>query len=70
MWKYTVDAARSAPTTEKITQPRLSSALYLYVYKFYRAFHRSVRGKLSTFKLPALSLSQVLYQKNLKTKTK
>lgn len=68
-----MDAARSTLTSRKGSQPPLSSALYFHalsVNKFYRAFHMSVPGKLSTFKLPAISLSQVLYQKNLNTKTK
>lgn len=61
-----MDAARSGLTPQKDTQLPLCSALYLHalcVYTFYRAFHRSVPGKFSTFKLPAISLSKVLYQK-------
>lgn len=58
-----MDAARSALNSQRGTQLLLSSALYLHVLcgcKLYRAFHRSDPGKLSTFKLHALS--QVLYQ--------
>lgn len=65
MWNYTMNAARSALSSQRETQLPLSSALYLHVlcgHKLYRLFHRSDRGNLSAFKLPAISLSQVLYQ--------